>query len=78
MLFKLFIIDVDNGTECTISKFTDNIKLGGMTDTPDDCAAREVCLNRLESWTERNLMQFNKGKAKSCTWEGITPCTSIC
>lgn len=26
--------------------------------------------------SDRNLMKFNKGKCKSCTWSGITPCAS--
>ena len=49
LLFNLFISDLDNGIECTHSRFADDTKLGGVTDTPDCCAAREVCLNRLES-----------------------------
>ncbi|KAJ7398038.1 hypothetical protein BTVI_129604 [Pitangus sulphuratus] len=43
-------------------KFVHNKKLGGMSDTPEGCAAIQWDLDRLESEAERNLMRFNKGK----------------
>ncbi|PKU48062.1 hypothetical protein llap_1619 [Limosa lapponica baueri] len=54
----------NKGTECILSKFADDIKLEGVADTPEDCATIQHDLDRLESWSEKNLMRFNKGKCR--------------
>jgi len=48
----------------TLSKFADDTKLGGVVDTRAACAAIQQELNRLESWVQRNLMKFSKGKCR--------------
>jgi len=47
-----------------MGEFADDTKLGGVLDTPEGCAAIQHDLDRLESWAERNLMRFNKGKGR--------------
>lgn len=55
VLFSV-INDLDNGTGCTLSKFTGDTKLGGVADRPESCAAIQRCLSRLGKCQRKVLL----------------------
>ncbi|KAK4829110.1 hypothetical protein QYF61_002148 [Mycteria americana] len=57
---NIFINDLDDGADFSLSKFVDATKLGGMADMPVGCAAIQRDFNRLEKWADKNLLKFNK------------------
>lgn len=59
-MINLLINDLDEETECTLSKFANDTERGGVADLPEGRAVIQPDQDRLKSWAERNLMKFNK------------------
>ncbi|PKU44740.1 rna-directed dna polymerase from mobile element jockey-like [Limosa lapponica baueri] len=68
MLFNIFVGDMDSGTECTFSKFDNEMKLCGAVNMLEGRDAIQRDLDRLERCLHANLVKFNKPSANSCRW----------
>lgn len=59
-------------------KFADDIKLGGVADTPEGHAAIQRYLDILEKWVDRKLMKFNNENIKVLLLRRNNPGTNTC
>lgn len=73
-VFNLFIIDINSGIKCTLSKSADSTKLSGEADMPEGWDITQRDMDKLKMQTHGILMRFNMADCK--VWHSLG-CTEI-
>lgn len=66
-LFRIFINDLDDGSESTLRQEADDVKLGGVADTLNGCATVKRNIYSPEKQAEQNLIKSTRINAQALT-----------
>ena len=63
-LFTIYIDDLEEGTECRVTKFADDTKMSGKANCVEDAESLQRDLDRLSDWARIWQMEYNVGKCE--------------
>ena len=63
-MFTIYIDDLELGTKCGVSKFTDDTKMGGRAKCAEDAESLQKDIDSLSEWARVWQMEYNVGKCE--------------
>lgn len=68
---SISINNLEDGTECTLSKYMGDSKWRGGIDRLQGRVASEKALDKVEMWADRTIVKFSKGNYRALYFSGM-------